>query len=186
VTDAGNAMFNLPIADLAADNCVLFMWMVDWAPGLALDVMRAWGFEHKTTAFTWVKQTKDETGFAMGQGYWTRANPEACWLGTRGHPKRVHADVRQLVVCPIMEHSKKPEIIHDHIERLVDGPYLELFARRPRDKWQTWGNELAFKMLEIPAHDPATGEIMDRRPPMRPDHFADDDLEIPVALRRSA
>jgi N6-adenosine-specific RNA methylase IME4 len=79
----------------------------------------------------------------MGQGYWTRSNPEDCWLATRGAPKRMDAGVRQLVVAPVMEHSRKPDLYAD-IERLVQGPYLELYARRPWDGWTSWGNELAF------------------------------------------
>jgi N6-adenosine-specific RNA methylase IME4 len=80
----------------------------------------------------------------MGQGYWTRANPEDCWLATRGGPKRLHADVRQLIVAPIAEHSRKPDETYERIERLVEGPYLELYARRPRKGWVSWGNELEF------------------------------------------
>jgi hypothetical protein len=131
--------------------------MVDWCPQDALDLIAAWGFTHKTTAFTWVKQNASGDGFHMGQGYWTRANPEDCLLATRGRPQRLHADVRQLVMAPVMEHSRKPDIVHDRIKRLVDGPYLELYARRPRDKWMTWGNDLAFT---LPPHDPETGEII--------------------------
>jgi N6-adenosine-specific RNA methylase IME4 len=97
----------------------------------------------------------------MTQGYWTRANPEACWLATRGAPKRLHADVRQLIVAPIMEHSRKPDEAYERIERLVEGPYLELYARRPRPGWTSWGNELAF---ELPPHDPETGEIIEPEP----------------------
>lgn len=160
----------LPIAQLAAPDCVLFMWMLDWCPKWALELIEAWGFTHKTTAFTWVKENRrasegEHPGFFMGQGYWTRANPEDCWLATRGHPKRINADVRQLVVAPVMEHSRKPDLVHDQIERLVDGPYLELFARRERVGWQTWGNEVAFKVLgaaaDLPPHDPETGEIIE-------------------------
>jgi N6-adenosine-specific RNA methylase IME4 len=132
----------LPIAELAADDCVLFMWMVDWCPQDALDLIAAWGFTHKTTAFTWIKSTKANDAEFMGQGYWTRANPEDCWLATRGHPKRLNADVRQLMTSPIMEHSRKPDETYARIERLVAGPYLELFARRPHAGWKSWGNEL--------------------------------------------
>jgi N6-adenosine-specific RNA methylase IME4 len=150
---------NLPVKELAAPDCILFMWMVDWAPKLALEVMEAWGFTHKTTAFTWAKRTKSDETWHMGQGYWTRANPEQCWLATKGHPKRINADVRQLVVAPVTEHSRKPDEIHGRIERLVGGPYLELYARRDRANWTTWGNELAFVM---PPHDPETGEIIEQ------------------------
>ena len=77
----------------------------------------------------------------MGLGYWTRANTEACLLATRGHPKRLRADIRQLIVAPRREHSRKPEAIYERIERLVAGPRLELFARQSRPGWTAWGNE---------------------------------------------
>jgi N6-adenosine-specific RNA methylase IME4 len=149
----------LPIRDLAAPDATLLLWMVDWAPHLALEVIEAWGFAHKTTAFTWAKQNASDNGWFMGNGYWTRANPESCWLATRGHPKRLNADVRQLIVAPVMEHSRKPDEIHDRIERLVAGPYLELYARRERAGWVTWGDELPFV---APSGDAETGEIIER------------------------
>lgn len=133
-----------PVRAIAADDCVLLMWMVDWCPADALGLIEALGFTHKTTAFTWAKQTADGDGWHMGQGFWTRANPEQCWLATRGQPKRLDAGVRQLIVAPVAEHSRKPDEAYDRIERLVEGPYLELYARRPRAGWTSWGNELAF------------------------------------------
>jgi N6-adenosine-specific RNA methylase IME4 len=63
------------------------MWMVDWCPQLALEVIEAWGFAHKTTAFTWAKENGSGEGWHMGNGYWTRANPKDCWLATRGPPE---------------------------------------------------------------------------------------------------
>ena len=77
----------------------------------------------------------------VGMGYWTRANTEPCLLATRGKPKRLNADVRQGIIAPRREHSRKPDGIHERIERLVAGPYLELFARQSRPGWTTWGNE---------------------------------------------
>jgi N6-adenosine-specific RNA methylase IME4 len=74
-------------------------------------------------------------------GYWTRANSEPCLLATRGKPKRVNADVRQGIVEPRREHSRKPDCVPGRIERLVDGPYLELFARTQRQGWTVWGNQ---------------------------------------------
>lgn len=154
----------LPVPQLAADDCVLLMWMVDWAPAAALEVIQAWGFEHKTTAFTWVKQNKSSYGMFMGQGYWTRANPEQCWLATRGSPKRLNADVRQLVIAKIDEHSRKPDEIYTRIEQLVGGPYLELYARRPRKNWTSWGNELPPPVH----HDAETGEVIEQVPDATP------------------
>jgi N6-adenosine-specific RNA methylase IME4 len=78
-------------------------------------------------------------------GYWTRANPEDCWLFTRGDPQRLHADVRQLIFAPLMEHSRKPDEWLARSERLVEGPYLELNARRRRPGWTAWGDELTWE-----------------------------------------
>ncbi len=80
----------------------------------------------------------------MGTGYWTRSNAELCLLGARGAPKRQAKDVRQLIVAPRREHSRKPDEAIESIERLVAGPYLELFARPPhRPGWDVWGVEAA-------------------------------------------
>lgn len=129
------------VIDIAADDCALFMWAVMPQLPEALEVINAWGFEYKTCAFTWVKTTKDGSRPATGMGYWTRANAEICLLATRGSPKRVNADVPQVIMSPRTEHSRKPDEVAERIERLVTGPYVELFARRPRDGWETWGNQ---------------------------------------------
>jgi N6-adenosine-specific RNA methylase IME4 len=91
----------MPVARLAEKGCALFLWvpMPQLMEGIA--VMNAWGFEYKTVAFTWAKQTKRARAWHMGLGYWTRANCELCLLGTRGHPKRSGRGVRQLVVAPV-------------------------------------------------------------------------------------
>jgi N6-adenosine-specific RNA methylase IME4 len=131
----------LPILDIAAANCVLFLWS-PW-PNLldVLSVLEAWGFKYKSCAFDWMKTTKNGHP-AMGQGFWTRANSEPCLLATRGKPKRLHADVRQAILEPRREHSRKPDCVHDRIERLVAGPYAELFARTRRKNWDCWGEEV--------------------------------------------
>jgi N6-adenosine-specific RNA methylase IME4 len=79
--------------------------------------------------------------FPIGTGYWTRANPEVCLLATRGKPKRLSAAVRKLIVAPRREHSRKPDELHERIEALVGGPYLEMFARFPRPGWDSCGLE---------------------------------------------
>jgi N6-adenosine-specific RNA methylase IME4 len=138
----------MPVKDLAADDCVLFMW-VTW-PKLfeSVEVIREWGFTYKTCGFAWIKahagqveMFRDDTDAQVGMGYWTRANSEVCLLATRGKPKRLNADVRQAIIAPRREHSRKPDGIHERIERLVAGPYLELFARQKREGWTAWGNQ---------------------------------------------
>jgi N6-adenosine-specific RNA methylase IME4 len=138
----------LPVAEIAADDCVLFMW-VCWPTLLAVpQILDAWGFTYKTCAFTWVKADNrqpdmfsDSAPVQVGLGYWTRANSEVCLLATRGKPKRRAADVRQAIVEPRREHSRKPDCVPSRIERLVAGPYLELFARTQRPGWTVWGNQ---------------------------------------------
>jgi N6-adenosine-specific RNA methylase IME4 len=137
------------VARLAADACALFLWTV-WPehPG-ALELIKACGFEYKSAGFVWVKTrpsatciTLDGDGLHWGMGYSTRANTEACLLATRGSPRRLSADVHQVLIAPVTEHSEKPDEVYWRIERLYPGPYLELFARKPRPNWMCWGNEL--------------------------------------------
>lgn len=131
----------LPVGDWCAKDCVMFMWAIDPMLPQALDLMAAWDFKFKTIAFYWVKQNLKSEGFFTGMGFWTRANPEMCLLGTRGNPKRQAMDVKRLIVAPRREHSRKPDEVAASIERLVPGPYLEMFARQGRPGWDTWGNE---------------------------------------------
>jgi N6-adenosine-specific RNA methylase IME4 len=144
----------LPVAELAAPDCALFFWVIDTHLAMALDVISAWGFEFKTRAFCWAKlnaqfstysvedqRADGDRAWKMGNGFWTRANPEDCWLATRGAPKRQSAAVRRLVVSPVREHSRKPDEVKERIEQLVPGPYVELFSRSNRNGWDAMGNE---------------------------------------------
>ena len=138
---------DLPVSDYAADDCALFCWIVWPSMPEALKVIEAWGFTYKTCAFAWLKGTtlplfpEEPMRDKMGMGYWTRANSEVCLLATRGKPKRKHADVRQVIQAPLREHSRKPDEQYERIERLVDGPYLEMFARQSWPGWDVWGNQ---------------------------------------------
>jgi len=132
----------LPVKDIAADDCVLFIWAT-W-PRLphCFKVIESWGFTYKTLGFNWYKINKNTSMF-FGMGYWTRANTEICLLATKGHPKRQSAGVFQVVEYPRMKHSKKPPIIRDKIVELMgDLPRIELFAREKVPGWDAWGNEI--------------------------------------------
>lgn len=142
----------LPVRDLAAKNAMLLLWTIDTHLPQALEVVTAWGFTYKTVGFYWAKTNADGSPF-VGMGFWTRANPEQCWLAeqqegddqcllaTTGAPKRQSASVRRLILAPRREHSRKPEETRERIEQLVDGPYVDLFCRESRPGWDTWGNE---------------------------------------------
>jgi N6-adenosine-specific RNA methylase IME4 len=136
-------IYALPIVALAADDCALFLWVVQTQLPQAFELVQRWGFKFISVAFAWVKAEDAEViEVPMGCGYWTRAGFEQCWIATRGNPRRLYADVRQVIVEKRRDHSRKPDCAHDRIERLVAGPYLELFARRQRPGWTCWGNEI--------------------------------------------
>jgi N6-adenosine-specific RNA methylase IME4 len=140
----------LPVRDVAAADCALFMWVVQPMLPQALTVIDAWGFTFKTVAFAWVK-TKGAQRFLfqspedvrMGMGYHTRSGFEQCWLATRGKGyRRQVMDQPQVVFAPVREHSRKPDEIADAIVRLVgDVPRLEMFARTRRPGWEVFGNQ---------------------------------------------
>jgi N6-adenosine-specific RNA methylase IME4 len=139
------ALAALPVAQLADPNCVLFLWAIDPLLPRALDLIQAWGFEYKTVGFYWVKlnaAAKHDADYFTGMGFWTRANPELCLLATRGKPVRKAKDVRRLVVERRREHSRKPDCVRGRIERLVVGPYLELFSRETKLGWDAWGDQV--------------------------------------------
>ncbi|MCU1580039.1 MAG: putative methyltransferase [Rhodoglobus sp.] len=128
----------MPIADLAADNATLLLWVTNSALPAGLEVMKAWGFEYKTNA-VWDK-------YYMGLGNYFRNNHEVLLHGTRGKaPFKFHGQ-RSTLFFPRTQHSRKPSEMIPLIERVLPGErYLELFAReRPNSHadWSVWGNEI--------------------------------------------
>lgn len=130
----------LPVGSLAARDCALFLWVVDSHLDMAFPLAEAWGFKYKTRVFEWLKTTKAGNGYRISMGYWSRKQCESVLLFTRGKPHRLNADVRQIIEAPIREHSRKPDDTYDRIERLVAGPYCELFATHYHRGWDGWGN----------------------------------------------
>jgi N6-adenosine-specific RNA methylase IME4 len=127
----------LPVANLATDDAILFMWTT--APHLqeAFEVLAAWGFEYKTNA-VWVKH-------AQGLGFFVRGQHELLLIATCGDmPCPLPANRPPSVIqAPRREHSQKPDEAYDLIERMYPGmPKIELFARDTRSGWSAWGNQL--------------------------------------------
>jgi N6-adenosine-specific RNA methylase IME4 len=133
----------MPVGDLAAGDCALFMWVTDPFLEEGIRVMKAWGFRYVSVAFYFVKLNKRAPSYFMGTGYGTRANPEPCLLGMVGDMGLpLNRDVRRLIVEPIREHSRKPDRVNGDIDRLYAGAAVELFARRRVPGWDSWGNEV--------------------------------------------
>jgi N6-adenosine-specific RNA methylase IME4 len=132
----------LPVADVAAENCFIFLWIPNRSVYLAEPLMRAWGFKFSGSAFVWVELNSPGGSYFMGTGYGTRKNVEVCWLGRRGSPQRLSKAVRELIVAPRREHSRKPNEVYARIQELCVGPYLELYARQQWPGWTCVGDEV--------------------------------------------
>jgi len=133
----------LPIQNIAADDCVLFMWATMPMLPDALQVIKAWGFSYSTVAFNWIKQNRKHANLFFGLGNWTRANSEICLLATRGKISRKNNKVPQVIIEPLREHSRKPDITRQRIVELMgDLPRVELFARQKKPGWEVWGNQI--------------------------------------------
>jgi N6-adenosine-specific RNA methylase IME4 len=148
----------VPVASITAKDCFLFLWIPLRSVFLVEPLMKAWGFAFSGSAFTWAKTTKNavvtplsvtaapgaESPWQMSGGYGTRHNAEVCWLGRRGAPRRKSKAVRELIVAPLREHSRKPDEAYGRIEALCDGPYVEMFARQqwPGPGWTCIGDEV--------------------------------------------
>ncbi len=141
----------LPVKGITLPDCWLFMWIPSnrLILGHHLPIMKAWGFKPSAVAFTWIKTRRNASSLFMveedlhkGMGYTTRKNAEFCLLGRRGAPRREAADVHEVIISNLQEHSRKPEEAARRIERFAKGPYIELNSRTTRQGWDAWGNEV--------------------------------------------
>lgn len=141
----------LPVAGLAAPDCVLWLWAT--APMLPQQIAIAerWGFEVKTQG-VWVKTTVNGK-LAFGTGYLLRNAHEPFLIATRGNPKTSRS-IRSVIMAEAREHSRKPDAAFHAAEQMIgargaDGQWasgapkkmIELFSRQHRPGWATWGNE---------------------------------------------
>jgi N6-adenosine-specific RNA methylase IME4 len=133
------AIKDLPVADVAARDAYLFLWATWPCLPQALEVMTAWGFTYKSGG-AWAKRSGTGASWHMGTGYLFRSASEVLLVGSRGKPKWLSRSERNLWVAPVREHSEKPDEVYGLIERSVAEPHLELFARRRRPFWWSWGD----------------------------------------------
>jgi N6-adenosine-specific RNA methylase IME4 len=129
----------LPVLDLAAPDCLLWMWCT--APMLQkqLGVIDAWGFRYCTEG-VWVKTTKHGK-IAFGTGYALRGSHEPFIIAKRGAPKLTKS-TRSVIFGEAREHSRKPEEAFEAAEKLMpNATRLELFSRTNRQGWESWGDE---------------------------------------------
>jgi N6-adenosine-specific RNA methylase IME4 len=125
------------VPSIAAKDSVLFLWATVPMLPQALEVMKAWGFEYKSCV-TWAKGR-------LGTGYWFINQTEFLLVGTRGDIPAPAPGTQwpSLIGAPAREHSRKPEVFAEMIEKFFPTlPKIELFARgEARPGWAAWGNE---------------------------------------------
>ena len=123
------------------DDAHLYLWTTNAFLDPAFDVTRAWGFTPKTV-LTWTKvHQTDPLRVSMKVGYYFRGATEHCLFGVRGSLRTQVWNLPTGYLWPRLPHSVKPDAFFDLVEQASPGPYLELFARRNRLGWDTWGNE---------------------------------------------
>ena len=130
-----------PVQRLVAGDAHLHLWTTSGFLWQAFEVIRAWGFEYKSS-FVWVK---DEIG--MGN-YW-RLSHEFLLLGVRGRLRFRDRTLQSWVQAKRTTHSRKPGEIRTLIERASPGPYLEMYGREElRDsEWTVYGNQIERRLF---------------------------------------
>lgn len=135
----------LPVHDFADRDCRLFLWATNRYLGAAFDIARRWGFDYQQT-LVWRK-----TGNPTPMGGSVAPNhAEYLLVCRRGSPPRLGRLISSVIDAPKGEHSRKPDAFLDRIEVISPGPYLEMFARRQRLGWDTWGDQ-ALQHVEMSA-----------------------------------
>lgn len=132
-----NDIKQIDVQSLAADNCMMFMWVVNPMLDDGIELLKHWGFQYATVAFCWHKGK-------VNPGYYTMSSIELVIVGKKGKipEPRGARNVRQFVAQSRGKHSEKPQEIRDRIvEMFPTQSKLEMFARCTTPGWDTWGNE---------------------------------------------
>ena len=134
----------IPVNELTQDDAILMMWATKPLLREALRLIEAWGFKYVTTAFTWIKLSKDGNPMLNMGAASTRGNAEDVLFATKGNGlRRKHAGISQVVMTKErLEHSAKPEEVRSRIDLLFpEGNRLEMFSRTEAENWDVWGNQ---------------------------------------------
>jgi N6-adenosine-specific RNA methylase IME4 len=125
----------LRVSEAAAEDAHLYLWTTQRFVCASREIAEAWGFS-PTVLHTWCKP-------GLGAGGRFRPNTEFFWFCERGYRRLpiTRRDVGTWHRWPRGGHSIKPEAFFELVESVSPGPYLELFARRERPCWRSWGDE---------------------------------------------
>jgi len=121
---------NLP----SAEDSFLWLWTTHQFIWDAKKLLEHWGYEYKAIMI-WNKEK-------MGMGAWLRMQCEFCLMGIKGKPLWKGKDVRDIIIEPRTSHSTKPEKLYEIINNNCIGRKLDYFARKKRDGWDAYGDEI--------------------------------------------
>lgn len=143
-TMSREAIVAMPVREIAAPAAHLYLWVTDahCIDGTAAAVLEGWGFRG-VQFLDWVKTTADGSRLAMGMGHWFRHSSEHLIFAVRGRAPALRRDLRATFFAPREAHSAKPDRLQELAELMSPGPRLELFARRPREGWTVFGDQIA-------------------------------------------
>lgn len=132
----------IPVYVVASEKCHLYLWVPNALLQEGLEVMKSWGFQYKTNII-WHKIRKDGGPDGRGVGFYFRNTTELVLFGTKGNLRTLSPGRSQVNIIRSQkkEHSRKPNELYDIIEKCSPGPYLEIFARGQRHKWDVFGDQ---------------------------------------------
>lgn len=132
----------LPVKNIAAKDAHLYMWVTNQYLLRASEVIEAWGFRY-STALVWAK---NPMGGGLGGAFGISTEFLLfCTKGSLKSMKRMNTtwyNVKRQYKNGYPAHSIKPDFFQELIEQVSPGHKLELFARRNREGWDAFGNEV--------------------------------------------
>ena len=128
------SIHSLPIGEWAHADSVLWLWTTNAFMRESFTCIDAWGFQQKTI-LTWVKPR-------IGTEDWLRGKTEHCLLAIKGKPTVELTNQSTALIAPMGKHSEKPDEFYQMIEGLCPGSKLDVFARKSRNGWTAYGDEI--------------------------------------------
>ena len=116
------------------DDAVVLLWTTHKFLPDAFEILKEWGMDYKAT-LVWNKEK-------IGMGAWFRMQCEFCIVGIKGKPYWENTTFRDILNDPRREHSRKPDLFFEMIEKITMGRRLEYFSREKRNGWEVFGNDI--------------------------------------------
>jgi len=137
-------IWDLPVIDIAAPDARLFLWVTNRYLRHAWSIVEGWGFIPHNRVLVWCKPPRCTTPVTT----------EFVLIGKRGKPPRMPWHGTTWFDWPLQPvHSQKPDAFLDLVEQWCPGPYVELFCRRPRLGWDSWGHGYELSATSTEDHE---------------------------------